>query len=223
MKLHLALCFVAKRRLVILIRELFFNSPHHFVGFLLLPLVVRRRCLLLSSFLPSSPRLLPPSLTHSLIHSVLTHSLTHARTHSRTHSLTLPHSLTHSHTHSLTLGTGAALWKWLANFVACSIFCIWVYVCGAWAACGRGWGQHFDLARKIRGLRSISCIWVYICVAWTAFGSCLKGLDVVELAAGGPVLRDKRSTLKMACRFRGISCLCVYMCVARAAFGSCLT
>ena len=51
-----------------------------------------------------------------------------------------------------------------------------------------------EMARKIRGLRSISCIWVYVCVAWAAFGSCLQGMDVVERTAGGFVLRDRRST-----------------------------
>ena len=35
------------------------------------------------------------------------------------------------------------------------------------------------------------------------FGMRLKGLDVVESVAGGPVSRDRRSTLELACRFRG--------------------
>ena len=63
-----------------------------------------------------------------------------------------------------------------------------------------------EMARKFRGGRSISFIWV----AWAAFGSCLKGLDVVGRAAGGPVLG------------RSNSCMWVYVCVAWAAFGSCL-
>ena len=59
-------------------------------------------------------------------------------------------------------------------------------------------------------------------MAWAEIRSCLKGLDVVERAAGGPVLRDRRNTLEMACGFRGrrsISCIWVYVCVAWAAFG----
>ena len=39
-------------------------------------------------------------------------------------------------------------------------------------------------------------------VAFSASG-CLKGLDVVERAARGLNLRDRRSTLEMACKFRG--------------------
>ena len=68
-----------------------------------------------------------------------------------------------------------------------------------------------EMACKFCGRRGISCIWLYACVAWAAFGSCLKGLDVVERAAEGPVLRDRRSTLGMARKFpgrRSISCVC---------------
>ena len=82
-----------------------------------------------------------------------------------------------------------------------------------------------EMPCRFRSERSISCIWVYVCVAWAAFGSCLQRLDVVERAAGGPVLRDRRSTLEMPCTFHGarrISCIWVYVCVAWAAFGSCL-
>ena len=68
---------------------------------------------------------------------------------------------------------------------------------------------------------------VRVCVAGAAFGGCLTGLDVVvvERTAESLVLRDRRSTLEMACRFldrRSISCVWVHVCVARAAFGSCL-
>ena len=56
---------------------------------------------------------------------------------------------------------------------------------------------------KFRGRRSIRCIWVCVCVAGAALGSCLKGLDVVERGARGLNLRDRRSTLEMACKFRG--------------------
>ena len=81
-----------------------------------------------------------------------------------------------------------------------------------------------EMACRFRGLRRISCIWLYVCVAWAAFGGCLNGLDVVvERAAGGPVLRDRRSTPEMACKFpgkRSISCLWMYLCVAWAAFRS---
>ena len=62
-------------------------------------------------------------------------------------------------------------------------------------------------------------------MAGAAFGSCLKGLDVFERAARGLNLRDRRSTLEMAHRFRGrrsIFCIWVCVCVAGAAFGSCL-
>ena len=45
--------------------------------------------------------------------------------------------------------------------------------------------------------RGISCIRARVGVTLTAlaFGSCLKGLDVVERAAEGPVLRDRRRAL----------------------------
>ena len=62
-------------------------------------------------------------------------------------------------------------------------------------------------------------------MAGAAFGSCLKGLDVFERAARGLNLRDRRSTLEMACKFRGRRsnfCIWVCVCVAGAAFGSCL-
>ena len=36
-------------------------------------------------------------------------------------------------------------------------------------------------------------------MAGAAFGCCLKGLDVFERAARGLNLRDRRSTLEMAC------------------------
>ena len=60
-------------------------------------------------------------------------------------------------------------------------------------------------------------------MAGAAFGSCLKGLDVVERAARGLNLRDRRSTLEMACKFRGkrsIFCIWVCVCVAGATRGS---
>ena len=82
-----------------------------------------------------------------------------------------------------------------------------------------------EMACKFRGRRSIFCIWVCVCVAGAAFGCCLKGLDVFERAARGLNLRDRRSTLEMACRFRGrrsIFCIWVCVCVAGAAFGRCL-
>ena len=82
-----------------------------------------------------------------------------------------------------------------------------------------------EIACTFRGRRSIFCIWVCVCLAGAAFGRCLKGLDVVERAARGLNLRDRRSTLEMAHRFRGrrsIFCIWVCVCVAGAAFGSCL-
>ena len=124
-----------------------------------------------------------------------------------------------------------------------SIFCIWVCVCVAGAAFGgclkgldvveraarglnlRDRRSTLEMAHRFRGRRSIFCIWVCVCVAGAAFGSCLKGLDVVERAARGLNLRDRRSTLEMACKFRGrrsIFCIWVCVCVAGAAFGSCL-
>ena len=62
-----------------------------------------------------------------------------------------------------------------------------------------------------------------VCVAGAAFGSCLKGLDVFERAARGLNLRDRRSTLEMACKFRSrhsIFSIWVCVCVAGAAFDS---
>ena len=128
-----------------------------------------------------------------------------------------------------------------------SIFCIWVCVCvcvcvagAAFRRCLKGLDvvEHtarglnlrdrrstLEMACKFRGRRSIFCIWVCVCVAGAASGSCLKGLDVVERAARGLNLRDRRSTLEMAHRFRGrrsIICIWVCVCVAGAAFGCCL-
>ena len=124
-----------------------------------------------------------------------------------------------------------------------SIFCIWVCVCVAGAAFGRclkgldvveraarglnlcDRRSTLEMACKFRGRRSVFCIWVCVCVAGAAFGSCLKGLDVVERAARGLNLRDRRSTLEMACKFRGrrsFFCICVCVCLAGATCGSCL-
>ena len=122
-----------------------------------------------------------------------------------------------------------------------SIFCIWLCVCVAGAAFGRcvkgldvveraarglnlrDRRSTLEMTCNFRGRRSIFCIWVCVCVAGAAFGCCLKGLDVVERAARGLHLRDRRSTLEMARRFRGrrsIFCIWVCVCVAGAAFGS---
>ena len=63
-------------------------------------------------------------------------------------------------------------------------------------------------------------------MAGATCGSCLEGLDVVERAARGLNLRDRRSTLEMAHRFRGrcsIFFIWVCVCVAGAAFGRCLS
>ena len=124
-----------------------------------------------------------------------------------------------------------------------SIFCIWVCACVAGAASGRclkgldvveraarglnlrDRRSTLEMAHRFRGRRSIFCIWVCVCVAGAAFGRCLKGLDVVERSARGLNLRDRRSTLEMACKFRGrrsIFCIWVCVCVAGAAFHSCL-
>ena len=49
--------------------------------------------------------------------------------------------------------------------------------------------------------------------------------QLFERAARGLNLRDRRSTLEMACKFRGrrsFFCIWVCVCVAGAAFGSCL-
>ena len=59
--------------------------------------------------------------------------------------------------------TGAALWRWRIDVVAGAVFSASVCVC------------------------------VCVCVAGAAYGSCLKGLDVVERAARGLNLRDRRS------------------------------
>ena len=124
-----------------------------------------------------------------------------------------------------------------------SIFCIWVCVCLAGATCGscldgldaveraarglnlRDRRSTLETGHRFRGRHSIFCIWVCVCVAGPAFGRCLKGLDVVERAARGLNLRDRRSTLEMACKFRSrrsIFSIWVCVCVAGAAFGSCL-
>ena len=132
--------------------------------------------------------------------------------------------------------TGAALWRWRTDFVAGAVFSA--------SGCVFAWqGQHLgldvveraarglnlrdrhstlEMACKFRGRRSIFCIGVCVCVAGAAFGCCLKGLDVFERAARGLNLRDRRSTLEMAHRFRGrrsIFCIWVCVCVAGAAFG----
>ena len=93
--------------------------------------------------------------------------------------------------------------------------------------------QKFDILKMARrfgdGLQNF--------VAGAALPECGRGRKVFSMlsnAVGGPVCRDKHSTLEMrdrrgaigACRFRGrrnISCICVCVCVAGAAFGSCLT
>ena len=71
----------------------------------------------------------------------------------------------------------------------------------------------WEMACQFRGRRSIFCIWVCVCVAGAAFGRCLKGLDVVERAARGLHLRDRRSTLEMACQFRGRRSIFCIWCV----------
>ena len=124
-----------------------------------------------------------------------------------------------------------------------SIFCIWVCVCVAGATCGsclkgldvveraarglnlRDRRSTLEMAHRFHGRRSIFCIWVCVCVAGATCGSCLEGLDVVERAARGLNLRDRRSTLEMAHRFNGrrsIFCIWVCVCVAGATCGSCL-
>ena len=112
------------------------------------------------------------------------------------------------------------------------IFCIWVCVCVAGAAFGsclkgldvfkraarglnlRDRRSTLEMARRFRGRRSIFCIWLCVCVAGAAFGSCLKGLDVVERAARGLNLRDRHSTLEMACKFCGRPRIfCIWVCL----------
>ena len=142
-------------------------------------------------------------------------------------------------------GRGSVQRDWmLSSFVAGAVFlCIWVCVCVAGAAFGsclkgldvveraarglnlRDRRSTLEMACKFRGRRSIFCIWVGFCVAGATCGSCLEGLDVVERAARGLNLRDRRSTLEMAHRFRGrrsIFCIWVCVCVAGVAFGRCL-
>ena len=116
-----------------------------------------------------------------------------------------------------------------------SIFCIWVCVCVAGAAFGRCLKGLDVVERAARGSICVTgaalwrwlanfvagadffCIWVCVCVAGAAFGRCLKGLDVVERAARGLNLRDRRSTLEMACEFRGRrSIFCIWRCVCVA-------
>ena len=117
--------------------------------------------------------------------------------------------------------TGAALWRWRTDLVAGAVFSASGCVCVAGAAFGRclkgldvveraarglnlrDRRSTLEMAHRFRGRRSIFCIWVRVCVAGAAFGCCLKGLDVVERAARGLNLRDRRSTLEMACKFRG--------------------
>ena len=82
-----------------------------------------------------------------------------------------------------------------------------------------------ETGHRFRGRRSIFCIWVCVCLAGATYGSCLKGLDVVERAARGLNLRDRRSTLETGHRFRGrrsIFCIWVCVCVAGATYGCCL-
>ena len=129
--------------------------------------------------------------------------------------------------------TGAALWRWLANCVAGAVFvCIWVCACLAGATCGsclqgldvveraarglnlRDRRSTLETGHRFHGRRSFFCIWVCVCVAGATYGSCLKGLDVAERAARGLNLRDRRSTLEMAHRFRGRrSIFCIWVCV----------
>ena len=77
------------------------------------------------------------------------------------------------------------------------------------AAGGPVWPDRrstLEMPCRFCGGRSISCISLYVCVAWAAFGSRLKGLDVVERTAGGPVLRDRRSTLQISWRAHAFGC-----------------
>ena len=131
--------------------------------------------------------------------------------------------------------TGAALWRWRTDFVAGAVFsasgCVCVCVAGvAFGRCLKGLDvaeraarglnlrhrrRTLEMACNFRGRRRIFCIWVGVCVVGAAFGSCLKGLDVFERAArGGLNLRDRRSTLEMAHRFRGgRRNFCIWVCV----------
>ena len=56
-----------------------------------------------------------------------------------------------------------------------------------------------EMARRFCGRRSFFCIWVCVCVAGATCGSCLEGLDVVERAARGLNLGDRRSALETGC------------------------
>ena len=180
----------------------------------------------------------PAAHSHSLSHTH-SHTLTHSHSLTLTHSLTHPHKVTHSH---LNLRDRRSTLEMACKFRGRrSIFCIWVCVCVAGAAFGRclkgldvferaarglnlrDRRSTLEMAPRFRGRRSIFCIWVCVCVAGAAFGRCLKGLDVVERAARGLNLRDRRGTLEMACKFRGrrsIFCIsrCVWM-LSRARLG----
>ena len=74
-----------------------------------------------------------------------------------------------------------------------------------------------EMTCKFRGRRNIFCIWVCVCVAGAVFDSCVKELNVFERTVGGLNLRDRRSILEMACKFRGRrSVFCIWMCVCMA-------
>ena len=51
-----------------------------------------------------------------------------------------------------------------------------------------------ETGHRFRGRRCIFCIWVCVCVAGATYGCCLERLDVVERAARGLNLHDRRST-----------------------------
>ena len=73
------------------------------------------------------------------------------------------------------------------------------------AAGGRACVTGAALLRWLGGAVCLAfgCAFVWHGADGAAFRGSLKGLDVVERAAGGPVLRDRRSTLEIAYTFCG--------------------
>ena len=83
-----------------------------------------------------------------------------------------------------------------------------------------------ELACRFCGRRSIFCIWVRVCVAGAAICMCLKGLDVVERAAGAPFCATGAALWRLLADFMAGAAFSAYGCVcvwaAGAAFGMCL-
>ena len=116
--------------------------------------------------------------------------------------------------------------SWQAQYFLHLGVCLAGATCGSWMLSSVRLGGSVCVGdgAKISWQAHFFCIWVCVCVAATC-GSCLKGLDVVERAARGLNLRDRRRTLETGHRFRGrrsFFCIWVCVCVAGATYDSCL-